>query len=513
MLVTSVVALFSLPMFRSFLDADMYALWGYISTFTGMFGFADLGLGVAVGRYISVALGKNDSAAVRGYWGTGNLILLPFLSLVTVAFIVLGVWLGPKWYNVTADHVGLMQACFVAGGFGVFFGYYGTYWLILSQAHLDFKFISLVRVIMTLLQILPALGLAFYTHNPFYLVAWSALIGLLQLAVFVWHARRHYHLGLNLGSASLGYAREMAAYTGKMFAGLAVSSFFVSIDRTILGKRGVLSDLDFSNYFMAGNIAQRLQSLSVSVMGPVLYNASRVADQGRAAAVKIYDETFAFMFEWYLLAALWLSLWHPGPGPRPGHRRPGGPAAHPVGGGLLSHGHRQHFQCPTGLPQPARHRDLVHHCRRPADHRRGLDRLAYCRSDRSRLRLSDQPDCLCGPRFVHHQPASSRGLARRPYLAANRRPRPSGGIFWPGLLHQPRRFLPAADSGGPPRRADGGLAAAATIEQLVEPGVVTANSAPVAGQQEDHDNGQSVPAADEFDGGGGECLEPHHVWL
>jgi O-antigen/teichoic acid export membrane protein len=311
MLVTSVVALFSLPMFRSFLDADMYALWGYISTFTGMFGFADLGLGVAVGRYISVALGKNDSAAVRGYWGTGNLILLPFLSLVTVAFIVLGVWLGPKWYNVTADHVGLMQACFVAGGFGVFFGYYGTYWLILSQAHLDFKFISLVRVIMTLLQILPALGLAFYTHNPFYLVAWSALIGLLQLAVFVWHARRHYHLGLNLGSASLGYAREMAAYTGKMFAGLAVSSFFVSIDRTILGKRGVLSDLDFSNYFMAGNIAQRLQSLSVSVMGPVLYNASRVADQGRAAAVKIYDETFAFMFEWYLLAALWLSLWHP----------------------------------------------------------------------------------------------------------------------------------------------------------------------------------------------------------
>jgi hypothetical protein len=68
---------------------------------------------------------------------------------------------------------------------------------------------------------------------------------------------------------------------------------------------------DFSHYVFAGNVAQRLQGLSVSVMGPVLYNASRVAEQSRAAAAKIYDDTFAFMFEWYLLAALWLGVWHP----------------------------------------------------------------------------------------------------------------------------------------------------------------------------------------------------------
>jgi O-antigen/teichoic acid export membrane protein len=309
LLVTAAVGFFSMPLFLRFLGNDMYALWGYIITFTGMFGFADLGLGVAVGRYVSVALGKNDLDAVRGYWGTSNVIILPFLTLVSLAFIGVGVWLGPKWFNVSSDHVGLLRACFVAGGFGLFLAYYGTYWMILSQAFLDFKFISLLRVAMTLLQILPAISLAFFTKNPLLLLWWSTFVSLLQLGVFVWHARRNYHLGLNLRMASFARFREMAAYTGKMFLSLIAGSLFGSIDRVMLGKFAPAAD--FSPYFFSGNIAGRLQGLSVAVMGPVLYNTARVVDHGSAAAAKIYNETFAFVFEWYLLAALWLGLWHP----------------------------------------------------------------------------------------------------------------------------------------------------------------------------------------------------------
>ncbi len=309
LLITGAVGFLSAPLFLRYLGNDMYALWGYIVTFNGMFGFADLGLGVAVGRYISVALGKNDQEAVRGYWGTGNLIMIPFLTLVSLTFIGLGVWLGPKWFNVLPGDVGLLRACFVAGGLGLFFGYYGTYWLFLSQAHLDFKFISLLRVAMTLLQILPSIALAFFTKNPVLLILWSALVSLLQLGIFVWHARRNYHLGLNLRAASLAHAREMAAYTGKNFFMLIAGSLFGSVDRIMLGKFAPTAD--FSPYFFSGNIATRLQGLSVAVMGPVFYNTARVVDGGREVAAKIYNETFAFVFEWYLLAAIWISLWHP----------------------------------------------------------------------------------------------------------------------------------------------------------------------------------------------------------
>jgi hypothetical protein len=47
-------------------------------------------------------------------------------------------------------------------------------------------------------------------------------------------------------------------------------------------------------------------------MGPVFFNTSRTAsDAGKTSAAKIYNETFAFVFDWYLLAAIWVGLWHP----------------------------------------------------------------------------------------------------------------------------------------------------------------------------------------------------------
>lgn len=309
LLVLSVVNIFSMPLFLRWLGSDMYALWFYVLTFTGMFGFADMGLAVAVGRYISVALGRNDHAAVRGYWGTGNLIMLPFLALVSLVFIGLGVWLGPKWFNIQPADVSLLRACFAAGGLGLFLSYYGTYWLCLSQAHLDFKFISLLRVVMGLLQVVPAIALAYFTKSPLLLVLWGALVAVLQLGIFMWHARRKYQLGFELQSASLARAREMASYTGKSFIGLMIGSTFVSIDRVILGRLAL--PVDFNSYTISANLAGRLQGFSVAVMGPVLFGAARVVDSGHAAAAKIYNDTFAFVFEWYLLAALWVGLWHP----------------------------------------------------------------------------------------------------------------------------------------------------------------------------------------------------------
>ena len=310
LLVVTVVNIVSVPLFYRYLGAEMYALWLYVLTFTGVFGFMDLGLGVAVGRYIGVALGKGDTEAVREYWSTGNLIAIPLLIAMALAFTAVGVWFGPRWFNVSAENVPLLRWAFVAGGLSLFLAYYGQFWLILSQAHLDFRFLGILRTAMSLLQVLPSIYLAWLTRNPFVLIAWAAGIAALQLLVFIWHARHSYRLGFDLRSFRSSRAREMGSYAGKTFAMLLVNSFLGSIDRLVLGKLG--SPASFAHYAICSNVGSRIQGLGGAVMGPVFSNTNRsmgTKQQGSVAAV--YDETFTFVFPWYLLIAIWGILWHP----------------------------------------------------------------------------------------------------------------------------------------------------------------------------------------------------------
>ena len=310
LLVVTVINIVSVPLFYRYLGAELYALWFYVLTFTGAFGFMDLGLGVAVGRYIGVALGKNDVAAVREYWGTGNAIAVPLLGAMGILFGVIGVVFGPKWFNVDPSLIGLLRWSFVAGAVGLFLSYYGQFWLILSQAHLDFRFLSLLRIATSILQIVPSIVLARATRNPLILILWSVVVSALQLAIFVGHSKKSYVLSFDLAYARWQRALEMAAYTGKTFAALLVGSLSSTADRLILGK--LAPPVDFTNYAICTNAGMRIQGLSVAVMGPVFHNTSRAVGSGnRGSLAEVYNEIFDFTFPWYALISVWAWLWHP----------------------------------------------------------------------------------------------------------------------------------------------------------------------------------------------------------
>jgi O-antigen/teichoic acid export membrane protein len=308
LLVVSVVNLVSVPLFYRYLGVEMYALWLYITTFTGLFGFADLGLGVAVGRYVGVALGRGDQAAVQEYWNTGNAIAIPLLAGMGLLFAVLGVVFGPRLLNVSPGNVTLFCWCFVAGGAGLFISFYGQFWNILLQAHLDFRVSSLVRIVTGLLQVIPAILLAWATGNPLWIILWTVLVGGLQLGLLASYSLRHFGLGLNLREARWARVREMAAYTGKTFATLLANATLGSIDRVVLGK--LASTVDFAHYTICTNVGTRLQTLGSAVMGPVFFNTNRTVGNGNGHSAGIFNEMFHFTFAWYLLASVWAAIWH-----------------------------------------------------------------------------------------------------------------------------------------------------------------------------------------------------------
>ena len=310
LLVVTVINVVSVPLFYRFLGAELYALWFYVLTFTGAFGFMDLGLGVAVGRYIGVALGKNDVQAVREYWGTGNAIAIPLLAAMGALFGIIGATFGPKWFNVDPALAALLRWSFVAGAVGLFLSYYGQFWLILSQAHLDFKFLSLLRIATSLLQIIPSIALAWATRNPLVLILWTTAVSALQLAIFVAHSKKFYSLSFDLTHSRWQRAQEMALYTGKTFASLIVGTLTGSADRLVLGK--LAPPFQFTNYAISANVGGRVLGLSTAVMGPVFSNTNRAVGRGsHESLASVYNEVFDFTFPWYVLISIWTWLWHP----------------------------------------------------------------------------------------------------------------------------------------------------------------------------------------------------------
>ena len=310
LLVTSAVNIVSVPLFYRYLGAEMYALWFYVASLSGTFGFMDLGLGTAMGRYIGVALGAGDKTAVRQYRGTGNLMAIPVLLVMTGVFMGVGIFLGPKWFQVKPENVRLLQWAFLAGGCNLLVGYYAQFWLLLSQAHFDFKFIGQLRSVFNALQISTSLCLAYLTGNPVAIISAGALFGLAQLGFFVRHARRNYQLGFDLRDASTARAREMFGISSKVLGTVLVNALGGNADRLLLGR--LAPPFAFANYNVCCNFGTRIQGLSFTLMGPVFHQTSRAIGKGkRDSAAAIYNETFDFTFGLYALAAVWVVIWHP----------------------------------------------------------------------------------------------------------------------------------------------------------------------------------------------------------
>lgn len=307
-LITSVLSIVSVPIYFKVLGEEMYAMWFYVGTLTGAFGFIDLGLGVAVGRFIGIAMGAGDQQAVKEYWSTGNVIVLPLIGVFATAFILAGFAWAPNWFRVAEKDVSTLRWAMFFGGLGLFFNYYGQMWNILAQANLDFRYLSIVRTLFSLGSAIASLLIALIYPNVATIVAMTSLLAVGQFALLYFRGNRTYNLPVRFSLFRLDRLREMLPFTLKTFGQLLSGSIIGSLDRIYLGR--VAPALDFAAFNVSLNIGSRLNGLSVAVMGPVFHNTVRGIgmDKGSNAA-SVYRDSFNFMFPWYSLISITAFFW------------------------------------------------------------------------------------------------------------------------------------------------------------------------------------------------------------
>lgn len=307
--VNVVLNLISVPLFYRYLGADNYALWFYVQTLSGSFGFADLGLGVTMGRYVGVALGQQDQAGARAYWASGHLPALIVISALSCVFIAIGALGGPAWIDCKTIDTRVMQYAFLVGGLTLFAGLYSQLWLILSQAHLDFGFLAVVRSAGTLLAIGPAIYLAYSTHDTIMVLCWSLIACLIQGGALVARAAWSYGGGWGFHGATADHLKKMLSFSLKTVAGMIINAPFFIIDRILLSRW--VPAASFAHYSIASNVGQRLHAFSTAVMGPVFHNATHlIGSKDLEGPAKIFNTSFGLVFNWYLFAGIWIAVWN-----------------------------------------------------------------------------------------------------------------------------------------------------------------------------------------------------------
>lgn len=307
-LVLSALSVVTVPVYYHSLGSDMYALWLAIQTMTGTFGFMDFGLGVATGRFVGVALGRGDFTAAREYWASGNIINFGFLAIMALFFGFAGSMLGSHWFLAAQSDPDVFFACIWASAAGLFISYYSQGWLVLLQAHLEFRWLAVNRTLFALLTGAGMAAVAWIFHNPFPSILFGIGVGFIQLISFVLRARQAHRIGSSVRYARWSRLCEMFSYTGKTFMALLCGSVFNSLDRWILGRFAGTSS--FVPYNIASNLALRAQGLSTAVMGPIFHESSRgVGHNDLSRLAEIYRRSFNLLAPIYILSSIWITFW------------------------------------------------------------------------------------------------------------------------------------------------------------------------------------------------------------
>jgi O-antigen/teichoic acid export membrane protein len=86
------------PMIVSGLGDEVYGAWCVLIAVFAQYGWLDLGLGISMPRFFSMALGAKDENKVATLAATGGIVFM-FITIASIVASLAVAWLAPQWFE------------------------------------------------------------------------------------------------------------------------------------------------------------------------------------------------------------------------------------------------------------------------------------------------------------------------------------------------------------------------------------------------------------------------------
>ena len=273
MLLNILVVFFLTPIIITALGEKIYGLWILIGSFMGYYGFLDLGLSSAVRRYLTRAIGKDDTSELSQIAST-SFFLFSIIGVVVFLVSVLLAYIFPSLAKVTTN-VNIFRLIIMIMGFNIALSFpsrsIGAIMSSYLRTDLYNFYVMLTTVIRTLL-IYIAIRLDI---QPLKLLLVIAVLTLLcsMIEMFltaVTTFKLYDHIKIKLSCVRRSLIKKMFSYSSITFISMLADTLRFQIDNLVITMLlGVTSVTPYSIGFRLVQYFQNLVFSIVSVMNPI----------------------------------------------------------------------------------------------------------------------------------------------------------------------------------------------------------------------------------------------------
>ena len=177
---TTLVALFMMPFLISHLGDRMYGLWLLLGSFFGFYGLFDFGLGSAVQRYLSRALGTNDYEEANSVFNS-SLVVFSLIGVFSLVASFVAALAGYFFFHDPFE-LDLFRKIVIMTGIGLALGFPMRSFYSVFSSHLRYdltNYVDLVRLVIRTTLIV------FFLSRGYKLLTFAAIMVITDVGGFV----------------------------------------------------------------------------------------------------------------------------------------------------------------------------------------------------------------------------------------------------------------------------------------------------------------------------------------